>query len=318
MKKKKKEKNTKQHFVPKSYLKAWIDPDIPRNINGQNIWIFDRNGQNPKQKSPRSTFTEDEMYTLTASDGERDLRLENGLGTIESRFGSIRTSKLNNRRPLTSEEWYWICLFAATLHLRTANTRDNMLKGFEKLKAMTVDKFPPNWEEMKVSEEPQNPDFYYPVPSDFDNLKQNITQSLIENAASYLAPRLASMNAVILCTKHPIGFITTDAPSTWIDPESYNRHPLRSSAGLKNINVEITLPLSPNQCLLLSHHDLGDDLYRDVSDDVVNTLNHRHIAHAPDSIVASKSELDPLWLEQLPDQPDSSDTLDTAGDYAVD
>lgn len=307
--KKQKERQKKQHYVPKCYLKAWIDPAIPRHVNGQNIWIFDQEGNNPKQQSPRSTFTEDEMYTLTASDGERDLTLENGLGTIETQFGSIRTSKFNYQRPLTQEEWGWVCLFAATLHLRTAASRDHLLEAFNRLKEMTERVAPPEWwDDAEVPLQPQGKNVYYPRPGDFDNLKEDLTQVLLQTAVKHVAPNLASMHATVLCTEHPTGFVTTDAPSTWFAPGA-DRLPTFKGVGLNNIDIEITLPLSPKQCLVFTHRDIWGSSYVNVSDDVVEAINRRHIAYAPTSIVAAKGELDPSWLRKTPPPPDSGEEL---------
>ncbi|MEG1766931.1 MAG: DUF4238 domain-containing protein [Comamonas sp.] len=307
---KKKERQKKQHYVPKCYLKSWIDPAIPRHVNGQNIWVFDRDGENPKQQSPRSTFTEEEMYTLTASNGERDLRLEHGLGTIESQFGAIRTNKFNFRRPLSHEEWGWVCLFAATLHLRTVTTRDHMLGAFKQLKKMVEDVAPPEWwDENEIPDKPRDKNVYYPRPGDFDNMKEDVTQTLLQTAAKHVAPRLASMHATVLCTEHPIGFVTTDAPSTWFDPGAYRLPPLQRSVGLNNIDIQITLPLSPKQCLVFSHRDIWDSPYVDVSDDVVDAINHRNISYAPNSIVAAKNDLEPTWLKRSPPPPDSWEAL---------
>jgi hypothetical protein len=140
-------------------------------------------------------------------------------------------------------------------------------------------------------------------------MKEDVTQILLQTAAKHIGPRLASMYAAVLCTEHPIGFVTTDAPSTWFDPAAYRLPPLLRGVGLNNIDIEITLPLSSKQCLVFSHREIWDSLYVDVSDDVVNAINHRHIAYAPTSIVATKSELDPTWFRRLPLPPDSWEAL---------
>lgn len=305
-KKNNKEKQKKQHYVPKCYLKSWIDPSIPRNVNGQNIWVFDLDGKNPRSQSPRSTFTEDEMYTLIAPDGGRDLTLEHGLGTIETKFGEIRTSKFNYRRPLSSEEWMWIHLFTATLRLRTASSRDNLLGSFEQIKEHVKRIAPAEWWTQKheriVSKDNNT---FHPLPEDFDNLKGMVTEALLKQAVTTITPVLAKMHPAIICTNHPIGFITTDAPSTWFDPDAYRLPAWRRGVGLKNIDLEITMPLSPKQCLFLTYRQIWDSLYVDVSDEVLDKINRRHIAFAPNAVVASKNELVPEWFRQGPPPEDA-------------
>lgn len=89
-------------------------------------------GENPKAKAPEKIFRESDMYTRITPDGGHDLRFERGLGTVESNFTKVRTSKFNFKRPLTEEDWVWACLFAATARNRTAASRDHFLGHMEK------------------------------------------------------------------------------------------------------------------------------------------------------------------------------------------
>ena len=152
--KRKKYEQRRQHFVPACYLKAWLDPSAPKTSrHTPYVWLFDRKGENPKAKPPEKIFRESDMYTLTAPDGGRDLRLEHGLGTVESNFTRVRTSKFNFTRPLTDEDWLWACLFIATAHNRTASNRDHFLGQMEMVKAMFEKAVGPDWETRTVEPE---------------------------------------------------------------------------------------------------------------------------------------------------------------------
>ena len=291
----------KQHFVPACYLKAWLDPSAPKTSkNTPYVWLFDRKGENPKAKSPEKIFRESDMYTLTTPDGGHDLHLEHGLGTVESNFTKVRTSKFNFRRPLTDEDWLWACLFAATAHIRTASSRNHFLSQMEEVKAMFEKAAGPDWGARTVEEElpphPARSSVYIPRPGDFDNLKETTTKTLLGSAEEVILPALLGMHKTVLCTSDPLGFVTTDAPSTWCDPTAYRRHPFERAVGLHNPAIEITLPISPEQCLLFTHRPVGP-LYSEVSTVWVDAFNHRHAAYAPTTVVARSKETRALWFQ---------------------
>lgn len=311
--KRKKYEQRKQHFVPACYLKAWLDPSAPKTSkNTPYVWLFDRKGENPKAKAPEKIFRESDMYTVTAPDGGHDLRLEHGLGTVESNFTKVRTSKFNFKRPLTEEDWLWACLFAATAHTRTVASRDRFLNHFEQIKVMYEKFAGPDWETRTVAPElPAHVDrsnIYIPQPGDFDNLKETTTTTLLDSAIKVILPTLLGMHKTVLCANDPLGFLTTDAPSTWHDSTAYRRHPFERGVGLKNPDIEITLPLSPEQCLLFTHRPFGP-LYAQVSSEWVDVLNRRHAAYAPTTVVARSKETRALWFQVGEAPADSWDVL---------
>lgn len=309
----KKYEQRKQHFVPACYLKAWLDPAAPKtDKNMPYVWLIDKNGENPRAKSPEKIFRESEMYTLTAADGGRDLRLEHGLGTVESNFTKVRNAKFNARRPLTDEDWMWVCLFAATAYVRTAASRDHWLVQMEKVKAMFEQVAGADWETRTVEPElPPNVDrsrVYVPQPGDFDNMKEDATRTLIDAGVKAIVPGLLRMHKTVLCTSDPLGFLTSDAPSTWFDSTAYRKHPFERGVGLENPDIEITLPISPAQCLLFTHRPIGP-LYCAVSSDYVDAFNHRHVAHAPTTIVARGKETRERWFQTVDPPADAWEAL---------
>jgi hypothetical protein len=311
--KRRKYEQRRQHFVPKCYLKAWLDPLAPKTSkNIPYVWLFDKKGENPKAKAPEKIFRESDMYTLTAPDGGQDLRLEHGLGSVESNFAKVRTSKFNFKRPLTEEDWVSTCLFAATVHMRTAASRDHFLSHMEKLKAMVEKVAGPDWEtrtvEPELSPHVDRSKVWVPQPGDFDNLKETTTATLLNSAVEVILPTLLGMHKTVLCTNDPLGFLTTDAPSTWFDPTAYRRHPFERGVGLQNPAIEITLPISPTQCLLFTHRRVGP-LYAEVGSELVDSLNHRHAAHAPTAVVARSKETRALWFRSVEPPSDSWDVL---------
>ena len=114
-----------QHFVPKCYLKAWIDPcsENKKDIEPY-IWIFDKDGINHKNKSPKKIFTETDIYTILTPDGQRDLTLESGFSELENRFAYIRDTKLSFKKKIELDELAYLITFIATSQLRTPSMRD--------------------------------------------------------------------------------------------------------------------------------------------------------------------------------------------------
>src|SRR5215472_10738844 len=97
---------SKQHWVPKSYLEAWCDPDPPPRY-GRYVWRFLKDGSKVQRKSPANIFAETDFYTIHLDGGGRDLSLEHRLGTLEREFCRIRETRIAKREPLTREEKGW-------------------------------------------------------------------------------------------------------------------------------------------------------------------------------------------------------------------
>ncbi len=182
----------------------------------------------------------------------------------------------------------------------------------EKVKALFEKAAGPDWETRTVAPElPHGVDrskIYVPQPGDFDNLKETTTTTLLESAVLVILPALLEMHKTVLVTRDSLGFVTSDAPSTWCDPTAYQRHPFERAVGLKTPDVEITLLISPEQCLLFTHRPIGP-LYLELTNDWVDALNHRHAAFAPSTIIARRKETRPRWFEAGTRPADSWETL---------
>ena len=78
-------------------------------------------------------------------------------------------------------------------------------------------------------------------------------QALVDNpVATMLLPMiqaevnyLPKLDFAIFCTNVKPGFITSDAPCVWFDPEAYKRPPLYRIPALAYRTIEIILPISP-------------------------------------------------------------------------
>ena len=113
-------------------------------------------------------------------------------------------------------------------------------------------------------------------------------------------PLLMKMKCFVLCTNSEIGFITSDAPAVWFDPEWHKKPPLYRSASFSDPKLEITVPLS-NQMLVLMHGEANAPRlvqYVDIADDAVAELNRRTRFRCDKEFVVRIQRAEPRWFEQ--------------------
>lgn len=134
-------------------------------------------------------------------------------------------------------------------------------------------------------------------------LAEKPVQAMMPSILRGVTPVLMKMNMLILTTEDPVGFITSDAPVTWFDPESYKRPPFYRSPGLGSQTVEVTMPLSPNQCLIFAWHCPNG--YGEASEVALNELNRRHRALCEKRYVVRSNSRNDYWFFE-PDLPDDA------------
>lgn len=297
----------KQHFVPQCYMRAWHDPSAPKGPN-QNpyVWVFNRDGSGARPKSPANLFTESDIYTIVHPDGQRDLRLEHAFQTLEDKFTRIRNLKFNRLLEPSSEDLAWIVAFVAAAHARTAVYRNfhrdqwgGILKRMEEFEAAYKAASPRQQEQIvRMSTLSQGPDRGLGI-EEIRQLQAQPIQQLIGPTLATIAPMLGRMNIAVLCTDEPLGFVTSDHPCTWFDPEGYKRQPIYRSPALGSRTIEVTLPISPKQCLFISH-DQACQGYIQITPNVVQELNRRHIGHCDKTFIAHSQSTHPSWFEERP------------------
>lgn len=293
-----KKTHKKQHFIPRSYLAAWCDPRTPPRQTPY-INIISKDGSFLSRKSPENAFAESDFYTIKLPDGSRDLRLEHGLCSLEDAFVRSCREYISKQRSLPLMRYFKLLLFVAAMHGRTRAVRDHHMKFWGGLKRKME-----GWTEHFKQASPEQRLAYV---SSFSSTKPGIDytgvcrlasnpiQSMLPIMVEVESSLLLKMTCTVLCSSDCVGFITSDDPVVWFDPEWHRKPPMFQNACFSDAKLEITLPISPRQCLLFVHGEPSFH-YIEVSSEVVRELNRRVRFSCEDYYVSKYACTDPYWF----------------------
>ena len=296
----------KQHFVPATYLRAWCDVNSPPNYEPY-VWIFPKNGGEPKSKPPEKIFWETDFYTIKKINGERDLVLEHGLAQLESQFANLRDKKLSKRKPLTFQDKFVLCAFTAAMHARTKSRRD-YLKG-QWQQVLDMGNKIEEWAKSASPEELKQMGSALHTPhsknksfrmDDVKHVVENTIQSSLGTEITTLAPALFDMRFAILDTHDAPCFITSDNPCVWYDPDLYKKPPPFGAGGLISPSIEISLPLSPTQHIIFGKKLLFSGRYVPfkANDPLINSVNRRTWVYSDEFFVSNQNVSSFSWQVQ--------------------
>ena len=252
-----------QHYIAKGYIRAWCDPR-KAGLEEPYVWLFDRNGPTTempgKRKAPVNIFWESEMYTITPDNNPqgRDLSLEHGLSRIESDFCAVRREFIEPARPLGKRERTILLTFAACSQFRTPGFREHTRNQWQPVLELGRELD----ERMRAATPKQRANAAL-ISSIGSNRKNSMSMDQVQRIVDkplqmVLAPHVAATvpllskmtNLTILCTRKVPGFITSDEPVVWFDPESCKRPPMYQGPALMYDTIEITMPISPTRMIL--------------------------------------------------------------------
>jgi hypothetical protein len=303
-----------QHWIPKSYLRAWTDPDTP---GGQNpfVYVFARDGSEHRKRAPSNIFTETDLYTIKLPDGRRDLRLEHGLSQLEDSFAIIRKDFLARRRQLPWPRWLRLMAFLAAMHARTPAIRDHHMTFWgqvqdqmEKLERHMQKATP---EERMRAASSAGPSRSQRASMTLEDVRRLTSSPMEHTLTTYIAaelPYLVQMGCTVLCTSSNPGFITSDCPVVWFDPEWHKKPPIFRSPRLSDPLLEISLPISPSQMLILFHRHpaLSKTItFIDVEEHHVDEFNRRTRFCCDKEFVVRKDITHARWFEKGTMPPDA-------------
>jgi len=287
-------KHKKQHWVPRSYLAAWCDPATP---DGQtpHVWRFANDGSPSKQNAPKTIFPENDLYTISLDVGRRELAVEEGLAELESEFVRIRNDVLATAKSLEGKDRMLLCAYAAAMQARSLphlNHWKNQFQGAldrmdEMRKAMRAR--PPEERAARRAYPPASSTLSFSYEEFKESVEGPVAEWVVAMIETQL-PWLIQMRLRVLTTDDDVGFITSDRPCVWVDPQHVGPPGLADSA------IEITLPVSPRQALLFDH-STGMTGYVPVSQRLVDELNRRTRFHTDQYFVVNRNETRTVWFE---------------------
>lgn len=296
-------KYKKQHYIPKSYLKAWCDPNTPKNHTPY-IWSFEKNSRTGKNKAPDNIFHETDLYTIWDEDGNRDLTIEHGFSGLEKQFSSIRRKKISLKKALTHDEHFLVCMFMAAMHSRTIAQIENLGNMFKP--ALESMENMMKHMETATEKEKENLARYssHSLSKESENMSYDDVKSMVEKPIETMmipmikteTPLLTKLDFAILCTTEKQGFITSDNPCIWIDPEAYKRPSLYQSPALMYDSIEIIFPISPNQCILLNRKGINGYIDFDVKS--VNNSNRIIRSYSHQSYISNQNITHNYWFHE--------------------
>lgn len=294
-------KHRKQHFVPESYLKAWCDPTTPPGHKPY-VWVHPRDRSSPRRKAPSNLFYEQDFYTITAPGGFRDLHLEHGLAELESRFASIRRTTLTSQTTLRPDTVFVALAFTAAMQLRTVVSQESIRATYEP--ALETMREMTKWLATATEDEKRQLEGLPRDPSEqgrgltleeVEEVVRNPLQTVLAERIGIVTQLFLHLDVAIISTTDPLGFVTSDNPCVWIDPEGRNRQPPFQGPALMYETIEITLPISSSQVLLLNRQ--GFKGYNRLEDrGFVDEVNRRTIAFAREAFIAKHAESRPEWF----------------------
>jgi len=278
-----------QHFVTEAYLREWCDPETPQGYDPY-VWIVSKKDRIAKRKSPKKIFSETDFYTVTDSDGTRNVDLEKALQKIESNFIAVQRDKISRHMPLDDREMVVVSTFIATMFARVKHQRDQQIEMWQELLGK-INKAPK--EVLTVLKETE-------TYNRINNIKNQPLPYNIVNFANIAVPFFSRMSCEIIETETKPGFITSDNPCFIIDPAIYTPNPPMSWIELfSSPTVEILFPLSPQQ--LISLKPTGPDRYLSVDKvtEAIDEINKIIVGNSEEFIVLNQKEFKDAWFENI-------------------
>jgi hypothetical protein len=244
--------------------------------------MISKDGKNKRARAPVNAFTESHRYTIRTDDGKRDLSVEQKtLGATEDAFVRIRP-KLAARSSITPDERLELCAFATAMFARSKRQGDHFAELFRTVHRQVEDLEKRRGVEPGLSLETR-------VHAE-NAAASTITMFMVTWPLLFMR-----LNITILCTESVEGFITSDRPFIMMDPDDYKLPPAcRAPAPGRVSNIEITLPLTPQRLLLISH--VYPQRYMDVPQEAVDELNGRIRFNCDEHFVSQRGIVKDCWF----------------------
>jgi hypothetical protein len=290
--------NKNQHWIPQCYQQPWCDPDTP---SGQTpyVWCFVKDGSAAKRRAPKNIFYEKDLYTIPAADGSRDLRIEHGLAGLESDFVTIRDNFLAQHKPLDEINNLKLRAFVAAMSSRTPFHINHWQQQFKApLEFMRAEyeyqrskqREDPLWKNVKLPSAADSP-----AIQEIQQIAEGPRGQLLAGMMEVTFPIVAKMSLAVVRTDDDVGFISSDDPCVLFDGDAQHYPPLCRSPVLVSPNSELTLPVSPFQCILLNWK--GFEGYHEIPVKLVDDLNRKTCFSCGEQFMVRRNAKRDAWFD---------------------
>ena len=301
----------KQHYIPQSYLSAWTDPETPSDQEPY-VWVVNKKSLEVRNRAPKNIMFERDFYTIETKEGERDLSLERGLSMFEGEFVRVRDRVIKSRLQLSSDDRIALLAYISAMHSRTPASSDRLSPFWEEL--LTKMKAMSEWAATATPEQLESASRVTPIDpershivtvEEIQSIVNSPIPSLLASSIKAEMEALRILDLAIIETATSPGFITSDNPVVWFDPEGHARDWPHRGPALMYPSIEISMAISPRYSLLLNRQ--GTKGYIKLSDfgllaeaEVVNRANWRVQATAQDSLIVSRQRILWEWFYENP------------------
>jgi hypothetical protein len=250
----------RQHYVPRFYLENFATEGADDSLG---FWVYDKAAGKTRWQTPINTAVEGYFYTITREGGVKDNSIEKFLSDAEAIAAPIITAWIADSARPTDGEIAEMASFVALLETRgprsIAAVRE-MAVAFatEEMKSLAQDpdrlrRYLAEMKEEDGVDVPQKKalEALAQVGEGFD-LTVDDEYAMAESLklTDTVANGLRGM-AWSLCVSERAPFITSDTPVCIFLPVGNGRAIF--GAGFAEHLAEVTIPLSPTVCLLISH-----------------------------------------------------------------
>jgi|GEM_PF-712962 predicted SprT family Zn-dependent metalloprotease len=274
-----------QHFVPRCYLSQFTDPQTPEGQEPY-VWVFDKNGKNPRKKAPKNIFTQTHLYTFEFS-GEKDFSIEKSLSAIESKYAYIFNTKIKHKKPLNETEHAYLCAFVAAQLQRTLRYKENQESFIQQL----IDHGTQMALAHGMSDSAQ--------VRQWKEYKKDIHKLQLVEGIPYLANLLMQMSLAFLCVKNTDKhwFITSDDPCVLFNPDLQWQRFYGPGFGQKNI--QLTLALSPEITVMFTWANFHGYSYAN-GNTVDEMLNRMTRSYSNKEFISPRRKTKRIWFSRVP------------------
>jgi len=269
----------RHHWVPRCIQKEFADQkhsSPEKKI--YKVWVFSKDGKQKRLQNIYEVFTCNHMYTLKIN-GEKNYTAETKfLQKIESEYSSIFKNKIKSKTPLNEEEHIRLCKFVYAQLQRTKRKKENFQQFVKELIPESK-----NPEELK------------------DYLQNHYVKGII-NALPDITSLLYKMNLSFLCIddKNKDYFILSDDPCVLFNSDLQWQE--FHSPGLKQKNIQLTLPLSPKitLCMSWTNNVRGYIEIKRKTMGGIDDLNRLTCRFCDEKFISPKPKTKKIWFSKYP------------------